>query len=95
MSEHYYTCPHGRGWGACGECRDEEGRCINCGSKRVQWIEHVWLTIPAEADRRASGSIMKEAARRGWIRSDGFAPAASSNGSAKTRWRSLIYGGAA
>lgn len=39
MSELYHTCPHGRGWGACGECREEEGRCINCGSKDVSWIE--------------------------------------------------------
>lgn len=52
--------------------------------------EHVHLPIPTEADGRAAGAIMQEAARRGWIRTDGWGPAATSNGTAKRVWRSLI-----
>jgi len=53
--------------------------------------EHVPFEIPLGADRRALGSIMKEAERLGYIRADGAAPAVSSNSSLKTRWRSLIF----
>jgi len=55
--------------------------------------EHVRVHIPDGADRRALGHIVKEAERLGWIKADGFAPAASSNGSPKTAWKSLIYTG--
>lgn len=58
-------------------------------------VEHLRrsLVIPEGADARALGHIVKEAERLGWIRADGFAPAASSNGSAKVAWKSLIYTG--
>jgi hypothetical protein len=55
--------------------------------------EHVALPVPSTADRRAMGAIMPEAARRGWIKRDGFA--LDSYGSPKSSWRSLIVGGAA
>lgn len=45
---------------------------------------------PEEADARAFGAVMREAARLGFIVADGFAPAATSNGSPKVRWKSLI-----
>ncbi len=57
--------------------------------------EHVRLHVPHDADRRAVGAVLQSAQRRGWIKRDGYAPACSSNGSPKVRWRSLIYGGAA
>jgi hypothetical protein len=43
------------------------------------------LTEPP--DRRAFGSILQRAARAHVIAHDGFAAAATSNGSAKVRWR--------
>lgn len=57
--------------------------------------ENVAIFVPQEADPRAAGAVFQAARRRGWIRADGFAPANSSNRSAKVRWRSMIYGGAA
>lgn len=57
--------------------------------------EHIAIAVPPEADRRAIGSVMQEAGRRGWLKSEGWAPACSSNGSAKRRWKSLICEGSA
>lgn len=57
--------------------------------------EQVAIPFPDGASKKSSGPIMVEASRRGWIRSDGWEPANSSNGSAKRRWASLIFGGAA
>jgi predicted ATPase len=51
--------------------------------------EQVGLSVPAKADRRATGAIMPEAARRGWIARDGYAT--DSWGAPKTCWRSLIH----
>lgn len=56
--------------------------------------EQVAIPFPDGASKKSSGPIMNEAARRGWIRTDGWEPADSSNGSAKRLWASLIYGGA-
>ncbi len=56
--------------------------------------ENVPIAVPSEADPRAVGAVFREAQRRGWIRADGFAPANSSNRSAKVRWLSLLFGGA-
>jgi len=53
-------------------------------------LEDARLPIPAGADPRASGAIVREAKRLGWIRADGYAPTNSSNRSPKVRWRSLI-----
>lgn len=55
--------------------------------------EHVAVSIPEGADRRALGHVVKEAERLGWIEADGFGAATSSNGSPKTAWKSLIYTG--
>lgn len=55
--------------------------------------EQVGLAVPAKADHRATGAIMPEAARRGWIAKDGYAP--DSWGAPKTCWRSLIFRGRA
>lgn len=49
------------------------------------------ISMPPGADRRALGHVVKDAAKLGLVVADGFAPAVSSNGSAKVRWRSLIY----
>ena len=57
--------------------------------------EHVAVPIPSGCDRRAIGHVMKEAERLGYVRADGYAPAVSSNGSPKCRWRSLVYEGGA
>jgi hypothetical protein len=61
---------------------------------REMLAEHVRIVIPEGADRRAVGHVFREAQRLGYVRADGYAPAASSNGSPKCRWRSLIYEGA-
>lgn len=53
--------------------------------------EEIGLTIPASADPRASGNIMRLARVQGWIEADGYAPTVSSHGSPKVRWRSRIY----
>lgn len=45
---------------------------------------------PSDADARCMGAVMREAARAGYVVADGFALAASSNRSPKTKWRSLI-----
>ncbi len=55
-------------------------------------LQDIALLVPPEADRRATGPLSKEAARRGWIAHDGFAR--DKWGSWKSYWRSLIYGGA-
>lgn len=52
--------------------------------------EHVGMYVPSSADRRACGSIMQEASRRGWIRKDGYGAACTSNGTMKVAWASLI-----
>jgi hypothetical protein len=57
--------------------------------------ERVGMVVPASADHRASGHIMRAAAREGICVADGFAPTVSSRGSPKVLWRSLIYEGAA
>lgn len=54
---------------------------------------HVPMSIPPEADKRASGAIMPAARRLGYVVADGLMLDKFS--SWKTRWRSLIYGGAA
>lgn len=57
--------------------------------------EQVGITVPAGADPRALGSLFQAARCAAWIRSDGYAPSKSSNGSAKVLWRSRIYQGGA
>lgn len=57
--------------------------------------EQAGIVVPPGADPRAVGSILVEAKRRGWIAHDGYAPANSSNRAPKSKWRSLIYEGAA
>lgn len=52
--------------------------------------QDVAIQVPAGATLRAKGSLMPEAARRGWIEPAGYARDAY--GSAKTTWRSLIFG---
>lgn len=53
----------------------------------------VQVPVPSGVTRRALGAIMPAAARRGWIVADGYE--LDEWGSAKTAWKSLIYGGAA
>lgn len=53
------------------------------------------LEPPPDSDPRAWGAIMRAAAKMKYIVADGYAPANSSNRSAKTRWRSLLFGRAA
>lgn len=50
---------------------------------------------PEGIDGRVWGPIFTRAQKRGWIHPAGYAPANSSNRSAKVAWRSLIYRGAA
>lgn len=57
-------------------------------------FESIEFVVPLDADRRAIGHIAKEAQRLGWIKPHGYAPAASSNGSPKSAWLSLIFKGA-
>lgn len=45
---------------------------------------------PEGADGRAWGAVINAAKRRGWIKFEGAAPANSSNGSLKCKWRSLV-----
>lgn len=45
---------------------------------------------PHNCDGRAWGAVMRDAASRGYVKADGYAPTNSSNGSPKVRWRSLI-----
>jgi hypothetical protein len=52
--------------------------------------EDVPFTVPEGSDPRAMGSVMRAAASKGYVVADGWAPANSSNRSAKVRWRSLI-----
>lgn len=40
-------------------------------------------------DRRAMGHVIQDCRDRGWITSDGYAPAKSSHGAPKVRWRRL------
>lgn len=44
----------------------------------------------APPDGRAWGAVMRQAAREGIVVSAGYAPANSSNGSPKVKWRSLV-----
>jgi hypothetical protein len=55
--------------------------------------EQIRLHLPDGADRRCVGQLMRLAEREGICTADGYAPAASSNSSMKTAWRSLIYTG--
>lgn len=50
---------------------------------------------PENIDGRVWGPVFTRARSMGWIEANGFAPANSSNRSAKVNWRSLIYRGAA
>lgn len=54
-------------------------------------LEHVSIYVPADADRRALGAVVREARSRGWIKPDGVGR--DQYGSHKTAWRSLIFGG--
>jgi hypothetical protein len=54
----------------------------------------IFIDLPAEADARALGAIMCDARRAGIVKADGYAPARSSNGTPKVRWRSLVRVGA-
>ena len=49
-------------------------------------LEQRHVTTP---DKRALGHVIRECQRRGWITSAGYAPARSSHGSPKVRWRRL------
>lgn len=46
--------------------------------------------IPAPPDKRAWGAVAQHAAREGIVESIGYAPANSSNRSAKVLWRSKV-----
>jgi hypothetical protein len=48
---------------------------------------------PDDADARAFGAVMRDAAKAGFIVADGFAPAMTSNRSPKVRWASRVYVG--
>lgn len=50
----------------------------------------IFIDLPDEADPRALGQVMRDAQRAGIVRADGYSPAKSSNGTPKTRWRSLV-----
>lgn len=65
----------------------------HCRTHARFMAEHVAMVVPAGADPRSKGHIVREAARLGFCVADGFAPTVSSRGSPKVEWRSLIYGG--
>lgn len=46
--------------------------------------------VPPECDERAWGQVARDAIKHGYVERAGFAPAKSSNCSAKVMWRSLI-----
>lgn len=52
--------------------------------------EEIGLVVPKDADPRATGHVMQEAKRNGWIEVAGSAPTKSSNGSFKVLWKSRI-----
>jgi len=64
----------------------------HCQSFEFFLAEDVPIDMPEGTDRRAVGAVMQAASRAGLCVADGYAPAATSNASPKTRWRSLIYG---
>lgn len=48
------------------------------------------IDLPDGADPRALGAVMRDAQRAGIVKADGYAPARSSNGTPKVRWRSMV-----
>ena len=53
------------------------------------WSELRGLPLPPT--KKAWGPVMKQAEKENIVRAAGAAPAASSNGSYKVKWRSLVY----
>ena len=62
----------------------------HASANAVFLAEEVPYSLPLEADPRAFGSIMREAARLGFVIAAGYALANTSNRAPKTLWRSLI-----